>query len=310
MTQNLHLYLFRGENPVIKVRCLAFSLEREIYTPFETVTAEFLSDGSDYSDIDRIALYLDNTCIFLGLADSVQQFHKLHASFVRISSRSFPSLLTQNELEPGLHSNLTISSLMTGFYQFPYLTYENLPDSGYIFVKSGNTMWDGVVSFGYKITGHYPYAVQNHICLSPPQNQPHTDFSSSQILEYGTHIETSRLISHYHMEGFDGTPNTYQQENPAAAAFHIVRHKQIPFDSSFRHDPQDALTFRNLFSRRSSASSYLLYNGFRNEQLGQTISFGSLIQNETVCRVHCTFGTNGFRTKLFCYHDGFYNLNS
>ncbi len=309
MTQNLHLYLFQGDHFVKKVRCLAFSLEREAYTPFESVTAEFLSDTLPDSSIDRIGIYLDSSCIFLGLADSIRQYRKQQASFVRISARSFTSLLTQNELEPGLHSNLTIQSLMTGFYQFPYITYENLSGSGYIFVKSGNTMWDGVVSFGYKLTGHYPYIQHNHICLTRPQNHPLTEFYPEQVLEYGTVSDTRKLVSHYHMEDLAGNPNAYQQENPAAAAFHIVRHKQIAFDSSFRHDPQDALTFRNLYSRRGCEASYLVYDGFQNEMLGHRITFGSLIQNQTVCRVQADFGVNGFRTKLSCYHDGFYNLS-
>ena len=306
MNQNLTLYLFGNQAAVRIVPCLSFSLEREAYTPFESVTAEFLSDRSDYSNIERLAIYRDQEQIFFGLADSVQQYHKNHLSFVRITSRSFPSLLTQNELEPGLHSNLTIASLMTDFYQFPQITYENFSGTGYIFVKSGNTMWDGVVSFGYKLTGHYPYIQHNHICLSAPQDSTPLQFSESQVLEYGSCLDTTKLISHYHMEDINGTPDSYSQANPAAAAFSIVRHKQIPFDRSFLHDPDDTLTFRNLYSRRGSQADYLVYSGFQNELIGQKFSFGNLFQNQTICRVRTTFGQNGFRTKLWSYHDGFY----
>ena len=304
---NLTLSLFSGQTAVQAVPCLAFSLEREAYTPFESVTAEFLADGISLSSPDRIGIYLNQSCIFLGLVDSVQLYHKHHTSFVRISSRSFTSLLTQNELEPGLHSNLTMQSLMNDFYQFPYITYENFSGSGYIFVKSGNTMWDGVVSFGYKLTGHYPYVLQNHICLSAPHNTAHTEFSQNQVLEYGSSIDTTKLISHYHMEDINGNPNSYQKANPAASAFNIVRHKQIPFDRSFLHDPDDALTFRNLYSCRGCNAKYLVYTGFQNEMLGQKISFGNFIQNQTVCRVRTSFGAGGFRTKLWCYQDGFYH---
>ena len=307
MNQNLFLYLFSGENAVRIVPCLSFSLEREVYTPFESVTAEYLADTSELPAADRIGIYLNQLCIFHGLVDSVQQYTSNHASFIRIKSRSFTSLLTQNELEPGLHSNLTIDSLMTQFYQFPYITYENFSGSGYIFVKSGNTMWDGVVSFGYKLTGHYPYILHNHICLSPPQNTNHTTFSENQVSEYGSYTDTTKLISHYHMEDINGTPNSYQQSNPAAAAFNIVRHKQIPFDRSFLHNPDDALTFRNLYSCRGCRAKYLVYAGFQNELLGHRITFGNFIQNQTVCRVQTTFGPNGFRTKLWCYQDGFYH---
>lgn len=304
---NLSLTLFSGQTVINIVPCLSFSLEREAYTPFESMTAEFLSDGSALPPIDRISLYLDQQCIFHGLADSVQQYQKHHASFIRISSKSFTSLLTQNELEAGLHSNLTIGSLINDFYQFPYITYENFSGSGYIFVKSGNTMWDGVVSFGYKLTGHYPYIQHNHICLSPPANTTPVEFSENQVLEYGSYTDTTKLISHYHMEDINGTPNIYQKTNQTASAFNIVRHKQIPFDRSFLHDPDDALTFRSLYSCRGCQGKYLMYSGFQNELLGQKITFGNFIQNQTVCRVRTIFGSTGFQTKLFCYQDGFYH---
>ena len=308
MMQNLSLHLYHGNDDIQRVKCLALSLDREVYTPYESAAAEFLSSGNDCQAIDRIGIYLDNTLIFLGLVDNVRQYHRQNASFVRIQSRSFTSLLTQNELEAGLHSNLTMASLMTDFYQFPpYITYENPAGSGYIFVKSGNTMWDGVVSFGYKLTGHYPYILHNHICLSAPQTATPSQFQQNQVLEFGTVTDTTRFISHYHMEDISGTPDAYQQANPSAAAFNIVRHKQIKFDSSFLHDPDDALTFRNLYSRRGCQSSYLIYNGFQNEMIGQTITFGTHIQNQILCRVHTTFGADGFRTRLDCYHDGFYN---
>ncbi|MBR1555904.1 MAG: hypothetical protein IJ644_11020 [Oscillospiraceae bacterium] len=309
MIQNLYLHLYHENNFVRRVKCLSLSLDREVYTPYESATAEFLSDGNDCNAVDRIGIYFDNTCIFLGLADNIRQYHRQNASLVRIQSRSFTSLLTQNELAAGLHSNLTMTSLMTDFYQFPsYITYENLSGNGYIFVKSGNTMWDGVVSFGYKLTGHYPYVLHNHICLSAPQASTPKQFQQSQVLEYGTVTDTIKLISHYHMEDISGNPDVYQQENSSASAFNIVRHKQISFDNSFLHDPNDALTFRNLYSRRGCNSSYLVYDGFQNEMISQHITFGTHIQNETVCRVRTTFGTSGFRTRLDCYHDGFYNL--
>lgn len=307
MISPVTLHLYHGETELLCTACLSFSLEKEVYTPYDAITAEFLSQLNDYSQIDRMAVYLGETCIFFGLSDNIQLYQKNHVSLVRISSRSFTSLLTQNELEAGLHSNLTAESLLTGFYQFPYITYENLSGTGYIYVKSGNTMWDGIVSFGYKLTGHYPYIIQNQVCFSRPQNRPVSAFTSGQVLESGTVLNTTKLISHYHMEDINGNPNAYQQENQVASALNIVRHKQISFDRSFLHAPNTALTFRNLYSQRGYRANYLIYDGFRNENLGDTISYSSLIPNQTLCRLHATFGTNGFRTKLWCYQDGFYS---
>ncbi|MBR4320075.1 MAG: hypothetical protein IKI37_01880 [Oscillospiraceae bacterium] len=306
MTSPLTLSLWHGQECITRSQCLSFSLDKEIYTPYDTLSAEFLADSVDYSLIDRISLDFETACIFNGLPDEIRQYQKNHTAFVRIKSKSFTSLLLQNELEAGMHSNLTVESLLTSFYQFPFVTYENLSGSGYIFVKAGNTMWDGVVSFGYKLTGHYPYVLQNHICFSPPQNRPEHSFTANQILESGSEFNTTRLISHYHMEDILGNPNGYQQENPFASGLHIVRHKQIPFDNSFRHDPDSALTFRNHYSNRASRAKYLIYNGFRNETLGDSISYNTFIQSQPLCRMHASFSANGFRTMLWCYQDSFY----
>lgn len=307
MTQNLYACLFYSDTYFKYAKCIAFSLEREAYTPYDEITATFVADDEFTQNISRIGIFLDDTRIFLGLVDNIQFYYKNNIKFLKIHSKSFTSLLTQNELSSGLHSNLTIQKLIEDYYYFPYISYDNLSETGYIFVKSGNTMWDGIVSFTYKITGHYPYVKQNHICLSKPQNSFFTEFHKNQILEYGSTQDYSKLISHYHMSDLLDNFNAYQKENPIAISAQITRHKYIDFDNSFRHAPEMALIFRNLYSCRGCKTKYLVYHGFGNEQIGHQISFQDFLQNQTVCRVRMTFGTQGFQTKLWCYQDGFYN---
>ncbi|MDE6657187.1 MAG: hypothetical protein K2J88_01215 [Oscillospiraceae bacterium] len=307
MKQNLSACLFYGDSYFEYAKCIAFSLEREAYTPYDEITASFIADSDLTQNINRIGIFLDDTRIFLGLVDNIQLYYKNNIKFMKIHSKSFTSLLTQNELASGLHSNLTLQNLIEDFYDFPYITYDNLSETGYIFVKSGNTMWDGIVSFVYKITGRYPYVNQNHICVFTPQDSFSTEFHKNQILEYGTVQDYSKLVSHYHMSDLLNNPNVYQQENNLATNAKITRHKYIDFDDSFRHAPEMALTFRNLYSRRGCQAKYLVYNGFGNEQIGHKITFQDFLQNQTVCRIRTTFGTQGFKTKLWCYQDGFYN---
>ncbi|MDE5884815.1 MAG: hypothetical protein K2H29_07065 [Oscillospiraceae bacterium] len=292
--------------------CIAFTLEREIYTPFDTVTATLPAEEISFREISRISVLLDETEIFLGLVDSIRFSFRNQKQFLKIRSKSFTSLLTQNELPSGLHSNLTIQDLIKNFYQFPYITCEDFPDSGYLFVKSGNTMWDGVVSFCYKLTGHYPYVTENHIhLLKPsknPENNPITEFSPGEVLEYGTLQDCSRMISHYHMSDMlNDTPDAFMQENSLASGLKIVRHKHIDFDNSFRHAPDLALAYRNSYSNRGFRADYLVYNGFYNLQLGNQIQFGDIIPAQILCKVHAVYSPQGFRTELTCYQDGFYN---
>lgn len=294
--------------------CIAFTLEREVYTPFDTVTATLPAEQIPSQEISRIAVLLDETEIFLGLVDSVRFSFRNQRQFLKIRSKSFTSLLTQNELPSGLHSNLTMHSLMENFYQFPHITYEDFPDSGYLFVKSGNTMWDGIVSFGYKLTGHYPYVTGNHIHLTKPSGNPDenhiSEYSPGDVLEYGTLQDHSRMISHYHMSDMlDNTPDAFIRENSMAIRAEIVRHKQIDFDNSFRHAPDLALAYRNSYSNRGCRGDYLICNDFRNPQLGDQLRFGDLIPAQTICKIRAVYSPQGFRTELTCYQDGFYNLS-
>ena len=80
MIYPLTLYLYHGQEIVLThTQCLSFSLDKEIYTPYDSVSAEFLAESVDYSLADRIALYHENTCIFQGLPDEIRQYHKNHA---------------------------------------------------------------------------------------------------------------------------------------------------------------------------------------------------------------------------------------
>ncbi|MDE6730824.1 MAG: hypothetical protein K2J71_08645 [Oscillospiraceae bacterium] len=312
----IRLYIANSENSENNYQefqdCIAFTLEREIYTPFDTVTATFPAEEISHQKISRISVWLDETEIFLGLVDSIRFSFRNQRRFLKIRSKSFTSDLTQNELPSGRHNNLTIHDLMENFYSFPRITYDDLPESGYIFVKSGNTMWDGVVNFGYKLTGHYPYVTGNHVhLLRPsvnPENNPVIEFSPGEVLEYGTLQDYSRMISQYHMSDMlNNTPDAFIKDNPLATGLEIVRNKHIDFDDSFRHAPELALTYRNAYSNRGCRADYLLYNGFQNWQLGDLIRFGDSIPAQTLCKVRAVYSPQGFRTELTCYQDGFYN---
>ncbi len=287
--------------------CLSLTLEREIYTPYETLQGVFLADAdTDYSGVVSIELQWLGQSIFTGLADHVEKFRRNGVWFLRVQSRTFTSLLTQNELEPGLHTNLTLQSLVSGFYTLPHVTVEQNPASGYIFVKDGTSLWDSVVTFVYKVSRRYPFVDNNMVRMTfdaePRIHVPVT----KRITETGTVTDTTRLVSHYHMEDIEGTPDAYTEENTAATAMQIVRHKQIPFDRQFLSNPQSALTFRNLYSCRGYRAKYVTYHGFANEKLGEKIRCGQFLQDATICRVRMTFSAQGLRTTVWAYEDGFY----
>lgn len=303
----LQLTVHRTADAVVAGKCLSLVLEREIYTPYDALDGVFLTDeGTDYSDAVYVELSWLGQSIFIGLADRVEKYQRGGVWFLRVQSRTFTSLLAQNEIEPGLHTNLTLERLIYDFYTLPFVTAEPHPATGYIYVRERTSLWDSVATFVFRNTGRYPY-VQNNLVRFTFEPEPDTYAPpKSRVVQTGELTDTTRLISHYHMEDIDGNPNAYEQENPAAQHALIVRHKQIPFDRQFLSNPMLALSYRNRFSCRGTRAWYVTYAGFANEQVGDRLRYSEAVQGR-ICRVRMTFSGQGYRTTLWKYEDGFFN---
>lgn len=308
MTNHFMLRLYAGENYFFETQCLAVTLEREAYTPYARMTAVFLSEGADYGRVTSIALYHRGGPVYQGIMDNVRQYRKDGRVFVKVQSRSFTSVLAQNEIVPGLHTNMTMQKLMTGFYRFPNVYYEDYAGSGYIYVDDGASMWDSIVNFGYKLTGNYPYIHSNTVRLTPHANPKEIILDKGQVLETGIEQDNTRLVSMYHMADITGNYDTYQLSNPLAEEAEIVRHKQIALDQEYLYAPEQALQFRNLVSQRAVRAKYVVYSDFQREELCDRVTFGDFLRDACICRVQMRFTSSGVRTKLWAYDDGFYHI--
>ncbi len=307
MSTAFQLRLHTASGYVEEGDCLTLTLEREAYTPYAQLTAGFLAGETELGAVQRVELYWQGTCIFLGIADNVRKYRRGGVWLVQVQAKSYTSVLAQNEIAPGLHADLTMASLMTGFYQFPYVTYEEYAGSGYIYASEGTTMWDSIVSFCYKLSGRYPYIYGNMVRLTPHANPQVTAPAAAQVLEYGSMTDTTKLVRMYHMEDMQGNPDVYALENAAAAEAELVRHRQIAMDREFLYDPEAALRFRNAFSQRGCRGHYVEYAGFANEQICDRVTFGTELAEAVICRVRMQLDGRGLRTKLWAYEDGFYH---
>lgn len=309
MTHRFTLQLHTGNGIAAETECLAVTLEREAYLPYAQMTAVFLSDGKEHSNVTAISLLHEEQEVFFGMTDSVHRYWKNGRAFVRVTSRSFTSVLAQNELVPGMHYDMTMQKLMTGFYSFPHVQYEDYAGTGYIYVKDGSSMWDSIINFCYKLSGRHPFIHGSTVRLTPHPNAKNIVLPSDRVLEYGMEEDTTKLISMYHMADLGGNYDAYQLENPVAAAAQIVRHKQLLLDQQYLSEPENALLFRSLFSQRGCKARYLVYNGFGNEEITDKVSFGEFLTNAMICRVRMSFDGNGVKTKLWAYDDGFYHID-
>lgn len=308
MSADFMLRLYDGNRFVDEQPCLQVMLEREAYTPYEKMSGVFLSSGRDYGNVNALALYHHNVRIYYGMADQIRQYTVKGRTFVRAASKSFTSVLAQNEIVPGLHFDVTMETLMTSFYQFPYVQYENYAGTGYIYVKDGSSIWDSIVTFGYKLSGNYPYIYGNTVRLTPHASPKTTVLTDDIVTEWGEERDTTRLVSMYHMADIQGNYDAYSLANPEAAKAEIVRHKQIAMDQQFLYDPQQALVFRNQFSCRGEYARYAEYAGFHNECIHDRVSWGTFLPEAEIGRVRMTYSGGRLRTRLWAYDDGFYHI--
>lgn len=284
---------------------LSFSFRKDVYLPYTTLTARVQTNVTNYYNSAEVKLYLGNLCVHHGLIDSLTSSYGNGKTTMTISSRSFTSLLCQNQIEPGIHTNITINDLMDNFYSFPNVTHENNSVSSYIFVKGNSTMWDALVNLSYKVCGNYPYIRgTNKIMMSQYPSPSSFTLTSSQIVSLGSELTLRRMHSNYHMSDINGDYGNYDYTDPDAASRRIVRHKYFELDRQFLYAPQGALEYRAKFDSRGFIRHFCTYCGYSGEDIGDLITFRSFC-GRRIGSVEVTGSSKGIFTELSIYDDKF-----
>ena len=266
----------------------AFTLDKEAYTPYSQLTATVYGNFSiqQFTGIYRVQLLLDGTELHFGTVEKFRLVQENGTSYVRFSSRGLTALLLQNQLEPGLHTAMSLDKLMQDFVTFPKeITWESDTDtSNYLFVKEGTSMWDGVANLTYKLCGRYPFVYHaNEIRMHLPETYRNFYVGADTLLGMGMTADQSRIYSRFSMADADGTYGKFQE-----------------------HDPQQALVFRRKFAGRGLVSYYFDRIGAVAADLGDRITCSGIIENAPITHIRMTGNQNGVRTRLEAYQDEFY----
>ena len=285
---------------------LSFSFSKELYTPYSTLTARICTSALSYDDAAEVLLLLDGNTVHHGLIDSIKCEQKNGCRFVSISSRSFTSLLCQNQIEPGLKMNISFNMLMEDYYTLPYVTHENDSDtSSYIYVRPNTSMWDAAANLTYKRRGTYPYIRgTNTVMMSPVLSPSSFDLNGEKFISSGTEVINSRLASDYHMADIDGNYGSFDLTDSDAAPLKIVRHKYFDLDMRFLYSPQQALVYRDKYDFRGRKMIFCSYSGYHGEDLNDLVSFGS-ISGERIGYVSVNGSSKGVFTEVGVYRDKF-----
>ena len=297
--------LYPDGRSAVVTRCLRFTLLRDRYQAFAQLHAQFLSD--EPLDVPAEAVFsLGGRLLHDGCIEHAECVKTSGRYVLKFNSRSFTAVLLKNQLVPGLHTAVTLRSLMET-YALPKITYDNtMPQISYIYVRPNAAMWDSIMAYNYKLCYGFPYIrVPNLLCMMPQTGTDAVLLPADKLLSDSTGGDTAEMVSRIDMANAAGEYGSFTMSNPEAIRRNIVRTRQIQLDMQYAYDPDDALRWRIALSNRRMNSRTVSYAGYCGEDLEDLCAVGDL--RARVSRIRITGDRNGIRTEDTFYFDPFCN---
>lgn len=278
-------------------RIISFKVTKEYFTPYTIASVSMICDN-DFLQYKELSVSVNGFAIHHGLIDTVKYNSKSGSNILSITSKSFSSLLLQNQPIPGMMYNTSLNSLMDSFIDIPFVTHEyNDIVQNYVFLKDNANLWDAVINISYKVTGIYPYIRNNNcIMISLPENPSVFSMDGKYILSRGLCLDYTNIVSDFHMQDIDGNYDTYRLHNSDASDRNIIRHRQIPLDRQYLNNPEQSMHNRLEYSMHGCYAEYSEYLGYSGEDICDTLSDGRRID-----KIIVNGNANGITTTLFHY---------
>lgn len=281
---------------------IGFKCRKERYTPYSSLDVTAVCKSTDsVSDVREVRLEIGGKAVHSGIMDNMTISENGGLKKIRITSRSFSSMLSQNELEPGLLAGITLNKLMAESMVVPNVTWQSSAESvRYIYVKEHDSQWTAIVNLGLTLNGQYPYIggtnevrlTQKSAAVLVPQN----------VYEVGTTEDYSKMASHYHMKDVNGD-YSYNYTDGYAESRGIIRHKYINFDRQFLALADFGLQYKLNFSQRGCRSKFMRYFGWCGEELRSMVKFpDNTVAEVSVIEISGN-AKKGIFTMTGCYYD-------
>lgn len=284
--------------------CLRLVLVRDRYLPCAKLSLRMRLTEPVQPPVS-VKLYLDGRLMHEGCVRSCACIREQAQDVLQIASESYTAALTQNQLVPGLYTQVTLQQLMET-YALPHITYQDVPSVRYVHVRDNANMWDTIVAYNYKLCGGYPYIrVPNMLCMLPQTGTEPVILPENRLLRVSGGGADSGIISRIEMADAVGEYGAFTMDNPEAAARGIVRVRQILFDLQYAYDPDDALRFRIAVSNRRLRSRTFRYIGYCGEDLEDLTACGDF--SGRVSRIVVSGDSSGIVTEDTFYFDPFCN---
>ena len=265
----LYLYEISLSEPEILQDCVSFSFDKNRYIPYSSFSGRFiLSKPSLNGEAYGVSLLIDGKYVHTGAVDKLKVSTKDGATYLDITSRGYSLALSLNEPQPGMISNVNLSSLMEINTGCPLVScQEGTPYANYIYVKEHSSIWDAMVAYTQKMYGTYPFIRDTNTVTCAVNMFSSFLIPDEKVTERGEGSNFSRLVSHIHQKDINGTYYNLEYVNYFAEPRLIVRHKYIGFDDQWASNMQAGLMHRSNFLMREVNYEYITYFGYQGEDI-------------------------------------------
>lgn len=285
---------------------LSFNFKKDAYIPYTSLSARAAVCFGGAENAAEVLFSVGGKLIHHGLIDKLRYEKSGGAYILSVSSRGFTSLLCQNQIEPGLKTDISFNALMDDFCNMPYVEHEDDPyDGSYIYVRPNTSMWDAAANLSYKLCGSYPYIRGTNTVMMNQIPEPASFIAErDKLLSIGSELAFSRLTSNFHMADMGGDYGEYELTDEDVLARKIVRHKYFELDMRFLRDLEMATEYRDKVDSRGCRRIYCSYSGYNGEDLSDRISFSG-VSAERIGSLEIKGSSKGIITEAGVYRDKF-----
>ncbi len=284
-----------------------FRFVKERYTPYTYLHVNFYNQYSSDLEFKYISLYINDKLLHFGHIDTCEYTLEKGTRIYNIYSKGFTSLLAQNQMTPGLVADISLSSLLTDYYDIPEITYEaNSVAANYIYCKDGSTMWNAIENITQKLYDTYPY-IRGTNCVRMSAPADAITVEPTNVLKLGKLRDYRKVVSHYHMQDIEGNYGVYNSTNSLAQDCGIVRHKEIALDRQHLDDPSISLGHKMKYCMRGYIARYVEYVGYLGEDLRDRITYSDFLENAEIGKVDISGNGKFIKTRTYAYFDRYCN---
>lgn len=288
---------------------IAFSFDRERYTPYTYLTASIIGKTDPFKAA-WVKLYCDGSLLHHGTADSLEFSAEKGRRVIRLRSYSFSKQLGQNYSDTGIIPTPDLYAVLKSC-GVPHVDCEEDTNTvNYVYINERTTAWDAICIYAMKAYGTSPYIYStNTVRCTPVPNRRYLAYSSVNLVSVKSGVQLLNVFSDVYISGLSGETEC-NQHNEFASDRNVMRRKYYNYDREWAYDLKDEAKFYMHYSNRGRLYKSFVYKGFRGEQLldKATVSCGDLAMGSyDIGGIKLTGSSKGVFTEIRCYLDSYCN---